>query len=282
MAPSGSLDDLVADSRFTAQERVVPSTTDAPDVTLLILSPTGFTGPRPVIYYIHGGGMVLGDRYTGIELVAPFAANHGAIIVSVEYRLSPEHPHPAPIDDCYAGLVWTAEHADEFHADPHQISVLGISAGGGLAAGITLMARDRSGPAITHQILWSPMLDDRELTPSSVDFTGEGSWHRENNRFAWAALLGDAVRSDTVSPYAAPARAVDLSGLPPAFIDVGNAEPFRDPAIDYAARLSQAGIQVEFHMWPGGVHTFELMVPDAPISVGNRHARHAYVERMLA
>jgi acetyl esterase/lipase len=205
----------------------------------------------------------------------------GAVVVSVEYRLAPEHPHPAPVEDCYAGLVWTAEHADELGIDPQRLLIYGGSAGGGLSAGTALLARDRGGPPLSHQILLCPMLDDRGITQSSQELDGEGVWDRNANLTGWTALLGADRGGPDVSPYAAPARATDLSGLPPTYLDVGTVETFRDETIEYAARLARAGVSVELHVWAGAFHGFEGFAPQAAVSQDSRAARRGYLRRAL-
>jgi acetyl esterase/lipase len=264
------------------EDRQVPGPAGAPDIALTILRPTSGTGPWPAVYNIHGGGMIIGDRRTGLDGLLDWVVELGVVVVSVEYRLAPEHPHPAPVEDCYAGLVWTAEHAEELGIDPDRLAINGGSAGGGLAAGTALMARDRGGPALTHQILACPMLDDRGITPSSQELDGEGVWDRNANLVGWTALLGEARGGPDVSPYAAPARAVDLSGLPATYIDVGAVETFRDEAIDYAARLSQAGVSVELHMWAGAFHGFEGLAPQAAVSQASLAAKMSYLRRAFA
>jgi acetyl esterase/lipase len=264
------------------EERQIPGPEGAPDISVLILRPAAGAGPWPGVYHTHGGGMVLGTRRTGAEEMAIWVEEVGVVAVSVEYRLAPEHPHPAPAEDCYAGLVWTAAHAGELGIDPDRLVIAGASAGGGLAAGTALMARDRGGPALTHQILMCPMLDDRGITPSSQELDGEGIWDRTSNLTGWTALLGDARGGPDVSPYAAPARAEDLTGLPATFIDVGSVETFRDEDIDYAARLSRAGVPVEFHLWPGGFHGFDGMAPQSALAQAARAARLGYVRRALS
>jgi acetyl esterase/lipase len=203
-------------------------------------------------------------------------------VVSVEYRLAPETPHPGPVEDCYAGLAWTAAHAAELGIDPDRIIVGGASAGGGLSAAVALLARDRGGPALAGQLLMCPMLDDRNDTLSSLQMTGLGIWDHAANDLGWTALLGDAKGGPDVSPYAAPARATDLSGLPPAYIDVGSAETFRDEDVAYATRIWQAGGIAELHVWPGGFHGFTVMVPDAAISRAAVAAPGAWLRRLLA
>ncbi|CAM5680172.1 alpha/beta hydrolase [Streptomyces griseorubiginosus] len=263
------------------QNLSVPGPPGAPDISLLVLKPVGSTAGAPVFYYMHGGGMIIGDHRTGVAGVLDWAVDTGAVVVSVNYRLAPEHPDPAPVEDCYAGLLWIHEHAAEIGGDPERIVVAGASAGGGLAAGVTLLARDRGGPPLLGQVLMCPMLDDRFLTPSSRELEGEGVWDATSNATGWNALLGERRGGDQVSIYAAPARATDLAGLPSAFVDVGSVETFRDEDIDYAARLLQAGVQCELHVWPGGFHGFDGMAPLAALSQTASATRTAWVRRLL-
>ncbi|MBB2910561.1 acetyl esterase/lipase [Streptosporangium becharense] len=267
---------LVADERVTIEDRTVPGPDGDPDVRLRIYRPAGQDGPLPGLYWIHGGGMILGE----VEMEDPRLIDHvlkvGCVIVSVDYRLAPEHPDPAPVEDCYAGLVWTAKNAADLGIAPDRLAVGGLSAGGGLAAGTVLLARDRGGPPLVFQLLVCPMLDDRNTTPSSREFTDAIVWDRAANILGWTALLGDRRGGDDVSPYAAPARATDLSGLPPAYIDVGELEVFRDECADYALRLVQAGVSTEFHLYPGAFHGFDGLFPQAEIS------RRAAAERVVA
>ncbi|WP_198679292.1 alpha/beta hydrolase [Thermomonospora amylolytica] len=274
-------DDLRRGGAVEFTELAVPGPEGAPDVSLLVCRPAGTTGLLPAVYFMHGGGMILGDNRSGIEMVLDWVQELGVVAVSVEYRLAPEHPHPAPVEDCYAGLTWTAEHAAELGIDPERIIVAGVSAGGGLAAALALMARDRGGPELAGQMLVCPMLDDRNETPSSHQMAGLGVWDRTSNETGWSALLGDARGGPEVSPYAAPARAEDLSGLPPAFIDVGSAETFRDEDVAYATRIWQAGGRAELHVWPGGFHGFDQFAPHAALSQEARAARVRWLRRML-
>jgi acetyl esterase/lipase len=274
-------DELRRDGAFEVEERAVPGPPGAPDISLLICRPAGVTAPLAAVYHTHGGGMVIGDNRTGVHEILDWAQELGLVVVSVEYRLAPEHPHPAPVEDCYAGLVWTAEHAAELGIAPGRIVVAGASAGGGLAAALALLARDRGGPALAGQVLMCPMLDDRNDTPSSRQMAGLGVWDRSSNKTGWTALLGEGRGGPDVSPYAAPARADDLSGLPPAFIDVGSAETFRDEDVTYATRLWQAGGRAELHVWPGGFHGFDLLAPQAAISQEARAARLRWLRRLL-
>ncbi|MDA0638784.1 alpha/beta hydrolase [Nonomuraea sp. MCN248] len=272
-------EELSRDGAFELEELSVPG--PAGDVPLLVCRPSGAPGPAGTVFYAHGGGMVIGDNRMGLPEVLDWAQELRLVVVSVEYRLAPEHPHPIPVEDCYAGLTWTAGNAAGLGAAPDRLVVAGLSAGGGLAAALALMARDRGGPALAGQLLMCPMLDDRDATPSSAQMAGLGVWDRTANETGWSALLGEARGGPGVSPYAAPARAEDLSGLPPAFIDVGSAETFRDEDVAYASRIWQAGGQAELHVWPGGFHSFDLLVPDAALSVAAKRARVSWLRRLL-
>lgn len=234
----------------------------------------------PGILHTHGGGMIAGNRMTGMHILLPWIVVHDAVAVTVDYRLAPEFPDPYPVEDCYAALVWMAEHAAELGIAGERLMIAGASAGGGLAAGTALLARDRKGPRLTGQVLICPMLDDRDETVSSTQFEGSGLWDRASNVMGWTALLGERRATDNVSIYAAPARATDLSGLPPAFIDCGSAEVFRDEDVAYASALWAAGVQAELHVWPGGFHGFD-MIADTALGRAAIAARDAWVARHL-
>ncbi|MCP2166256.1 alpha/beta hydrolase [Goodfellowiella coeruleoviolacea] len=272
-----------------AEELTAPGP-DGTEVPLLVLRPkdtghpggTDPAGPLPGLYFIHGGGMVAGSNYTGLDWVLAWMAAIPLVAVSVDYRLAPEHPHPAPVEDCYAGLVWVGEHLAELGIDPDRLVVAGGSAGGGLAAATALLARDRVGPRLRGQLLVCPMLDDRASTPSSTELVGEGVWDSISNATGWSALLGAAAGGPDVSPYAAPARATDLSGLPPAFVEAGSVETYRDEAVAYASRLWQAGGQAELHIWAGGCHNFDGVVPHTPLAREARASRINWLRRVLA
>lgn len=280
--PPPSDEDLACDGMFTVETLTAPGPTGAPDISLLVCRPAAVSTPTAAIYHTHGGGMIMGTNRTGMLGMMGLAKELSLAVVSVEYRLAPECPHPAPVEDCYAGLAWTAAHAAELGIDPARVVIGGASAGGGLAAGVALMARDRRGPDLFGQLLLCPMLDDRNDTPSARQMAGLGVWDRTANDTGWRALLGDACGGADVSPYAAPARATDLSGLPPAFVDVGSAETFRDEDIAYAGRMMQAGGQVELHVWPGGFHGFDGFVPTAAVSRDAVAARANWLRRLLA
>jgi acetyl esterase/lipase len=225
--------------------------------------------------------MVLGDRYSGIEPVLDWVQLFDAVAVSVEYRLAPENPDPAPLQDCYAALLWTAAHAEHLGIDPTRLILAGASAGGGLAAGLALLSRDRSGPGLAGQLLMYPMLDDHNATVSAAQIDGVGVWDRRSNDTGWDALLGPRRGTPEVSIYAAPARATDLTGLPPAFIDVGTVDVFRDENVDYASRIWAAGGDAELHVWPGGFHAFDLFAPNSPLAQAMAAARTDWLHRLL-
>ncbi len=225
-------------------ERTVPAD---PDVSVRIYRPHQARG---AVVWMHGGGWVMGDLDTEDPWAARIAEGSGAVVISVNYRLSPEHRFPAALDDAYAVLTWTAEHAAELGIDPDRIAVGGHSAGGGLAAQVALRARDRQGPPIRFQLLNEPELDDRQQTWSARQFTDTPWVNRDVVTASWRHYLGSAPASQ----YAAPARATDLSGLPPAYIATAEFDPNRDEGIDYALRLLQAGVPVELHQWPGTFH----------------------------
>lgn len=275
--------DLTMGGAFEVEDRQVPGPEGEPDISLLICRPATAqsAGPRPVIYHVHGGGMVIGNNRVGVDVPLAWAQALDAVVVSVEYRLAPEHPHPAPVEDVYAGLLWTADHAAEIGADPERIVIAGASAGGGLSAALALLTRDRKGPQPIGQVLMCPMLDDRNDTPSTYQMAGLGVWDRTANETGWTALLGSRRGGPDVPAYAAPARAEDLTGLPPAFLDVGSAETFRDEVVAYASRVWQAGGVAELHVWPGGFHGFDGFAPQAAVSQAARGAQVAWLRRLL-
>ncbi|CAL9372601.1 Carboxylesterase NlhH [Streptomyces sp. enrichment culture] len=274
--------DLTLGGTFEVEDRRVPGPQGEPDISLLICRPAAEpAGPRPVIYHVHGGGMVIGTNRVGVDVPLAWAQALDAVVVSVEYRLAPEHPHPAPVEDVYAGLLWTADHAAEIGADPERIVIAGASAGGGLCAALALLTRDRKGPQPIGQVLMCPMLDDRNDTPSTYQMAGLGVWDRTANETGWTALLGSRRGGPDVPAYAAPARAEDLTGLPPAFLDVGSAETFRDEVVAYASRIWQAGGVAELHVWPGGFHGFDGFAPQAAVSQAARGAQVAWLRRLL-
>ena len=235
-------------------ELMVPGPEGAPDVRVRRYRPAGQDGPLPALVYLHGGGFVVGSLDLYDADARRIAAEVGAVVFSVDYRLAPEHPFPAGLEDCYATLVWVAENAGELGVDPDRIGVGGESAGGGLSAGVALLARDRGGPRLCLQFLGIPELDDR-LETESMRTIEAPITTIANGEISWDSYLGTGVRgTDQVSPYAAPARATDLAGLPPALVTAYEFDALRDEGIAYAQRLMSAGVSTELHVYPGAFH----------------------------
>lgn len=225
--------------------------------------------------YVRGGGVFLCSIDTHDPICRRYTAASGVPMLSVDFRFAPEHPYPTSVEDCYAGLVWAVEHAAELGVDPSRIAIMGDSAGGGMAAGVALMARDRGGPAIKAQILVYPMLDDRTTRPDP-EIEPFAMWSTDDNITGWGCLLGEAAGGDDVASYAAPAREQNLAGLPAAYIEVGQLDIFRGEDTDYAERLSRAGVEVELHVHPGVPHAFEVFAPDSAV------ARRSAADRVRA
>lgn len=283
-SPGSSEDEIravIADRGFTSRDLPIAGH-EGDEIVVSIIEKAGRTGIGPGFVHAHGGGMVFNSRWHGVVSFLDWAERFNGVIVTVEYRLAPEFPDPFPVEDCYAGLVWAADHAAELGIDLSRLVIGGASAGGGLAAGTALLARDRRGPALVGQLLMCPMLDDRDETVSSQQYEGVGVWDRASNVMGWTALLGERRGTDNVSIYAAPARARDLTNLPPAFIDCGSAEVFRDEDVAYATRLWAAGVQAELHVWAGGFHGFDVFAPQSAAAVAMRAARDNWVQRLLA
>jgi acetyl esterase/lipase len=239
------------------QERSLSSEPGAPDVRVLVYVPKGAPRPLGALLWIHGGGYVLGSADGDDVLVKTIVDRVGCAAVSVDYRLAPEAPFPAPVEDCYTALRWLHAHAAELGVNSDRIAIGGSSAGGGLAAALGLLARDRAEVPVAFQLLLVPMLDDRTVThPDPHPLTGEFVWTAESNRFGWSALLGHAPGIDGVSAYAVPARAASLAGLPPTFIGTGALDLFLEEDMEYARRLVRAGVPTELHMYPGVYHGF--------------------------
>ncbi|WP_280690783.1 MULTISPECIES: alpha/beta hydrolase [unclassified Kitasatospora] len=280
--PRPTVGELRADGRFDVEELRAPGLRDGREVRLVSARPAGIAGPLPLLYYMHGGGMIMGNAWSVLpRLLREWALPEQLAVISVEYRLAPQAPYLGPVEDCYAGLVWAAEHAAELGLDADRVVIGGKSAGGGLAAALALLTRDRGGPVPIGQLLLSPMLDDRDDTFSSHQMAGRDTWDRSSNATAWRALLGDRYGAADLPPYAAPARATDLSELPAAYLEVGSAETFRDEAVAYANAIWQAGGEAELHVWPGAFHGFDTLAPRAALSQDARDARSRWLRRIL-
>ena len=266
---------------ITSEDRQVPGPKGDPDVFVRIYQPTDRPAKLPALVWIHGGGYVVGTVEQDDLLAKHWSKAVNCVIASVEYRLAPEHPHPAPVEDCYAALKWFAAHAGEFGVDTSRIAIGGASAGAGLAAGLALLTRDRGEIELAYQLLIYPMLDDRNIEQASETALDTYVWTRENNLLGWRAYLGREPGGADVSQYAAAARATDLSGLPPAYIPIGDLDLFLDENIDYARRLLAAGVPTELHVYPGGFHGFDGMAPRAELAQRFHADRDQALKRIL-
>lgn len=275
--------DEVLDPRgeVVIERLTVPAASGDELLPALIARPKGASGALPFIYYTANGGKIRQGETAGLmPSDVRWVAAHGIALVSISPRPGPQHRHPAQVEDAVAGLTWLVDNAETLGLDPEAVILLGKSGGGGIAASTALHLRDHGGPRVAFQMLVYPMLDDRETTPSSTwDALG---WTPAHNRMGWRAILGDEAAGENVSPYAAAARAEDLSGLPPAYIEVGSSEIFRDEDIDYATRLAAAGVPIELHSWMGGFHGFEIIAPDAEISRACLAARDSFLARAVS
>jgi acetyl esterase/lipase len=251
---------------LTTEDRYAPGPAGAPDVLVRLYRPADLPSPAAALYWVHGGGMILGSIAMNDDSCAAIADKLKILVASVEYRLAPEYPYPAPMEDCYAGLRWFARAAAGLGVDPARIAIGGASAGGGLAAGLGLLARDRGEVAVAFQLLVYPMLDDRNITPSSHAVVDPKVWNRDANTVGWNAYLAGRAGADDVPVYAAPARATELAGLPPTYINVGDLDLFVDEDIAYAQALMRAGVPVELHVYPGAFHGSNNFVSRAVLS----------------
>lgn len=243
-------------SGMTIEDRTIAGPEGAPEVPVRIFTPDGHSGTTAGILHIHGGGFVVGNLDSELGSCLALCRNLGVVVVSVDYRLSPETPFPGGLEDCYAALCWTHDNAAELGVDSARIAVLGMSAGGGLTASTALLARERGGPAIAFQFLGIPELDDRLETTSMQTFVDTPMWNRPNAEVSWDCYLGENYSrgGDDVPGLAAPAREADLSGLPPAYVSTMEFDPLRDEGIEYGLRLLQAGVPTELHSYPGTFH----------------------------
>lgn len=264
------------------QVRTTPSMIKGPESELLVkvYEPKNRSKTKlPAVFWIHGGGYLLGHPDGDDGLCERIVLGVNCVVVSIDYRLAPEHIFPAAIEDCYAGLKWTVDNAEAFKIDTSRVAIAGASAGGGLTAALALMVRDKGEVEVAFQMPLYPMIDDRNITPSSYEITEENlpkAWNREANLLAWSMYLGDNISGD-ISPYAAPTRAKDLTGLPPTYTCVGQLDPFRDETIEFVARLAQAGVPVEFHLYPGCFHGFDSVFSDAKVS---KRANSEYINAL--
>lgn len=273
--------DQPVNPNVTHEDHFAPGHDGAPDVRVRIYTPVTSDGVAqtklPGLVYIHGGGMILGSIEGEEARCIALCEKLRIAVASVDYRKAPENPYPAAPDDCYAGASWVFANATKLGIDKSNIGIYGGSAGGGLAIAVALMARDRSGPKFTYMMPVYPMIDDRNVTHSSHEVTDVGIWDRAGNIQAWDWYLG----GEPADHYAAPTRAKGLSGLPPAYIDVGQVDMFRDENFDFAMRLNQAGVPCEFHVNPGAFHSSETFAPEADLSKRIWAARFEALRRFI-
>lgn len=249
-----------------AIDNLVPGPADAPDVAVRIYRPEKHHGLLPALLWIHGGGYMFGSIEHEDMLAKQLAIAADCVVMSVEYRLAPECPFPGPVEDCYAALKWLAAHTKELEVDPARIAIGGASAGGGLAAGLALLARDHKEVNVIFQLLIYPMLDDCNTAPAGANLPDTLLWRREDNFIGWQSYLGCKPGGKGVSPYASAFRAADLTGLPPAYITVGEIDLFRNESVLYAQRLIEACVPTDLHVYAGAFHAFDGIAPEASVS----------------
>lgn len=261
---------------------LIPSLFEDHFVEAYLYRPIASCVGRPAILHMHGGGYTAGHPFMSDSSNRQLAHDHDCLVLSVNYRKAPDVPHPGPVEDCYSALAWLRTNADMLGVDPAKLAVKGGSSGGGLAASLTLMNRDRGEISLIFQMLTYPMLDDRTGAVGGHNpITGEFIWTPESNRFGWASLLGRAPGGADVPYTASPARAPDLSGLPPAFIVVGQLDLFVDEDIAYAQRLIRDGVPVELYVYPGAYHGFDN-VPGSEVATACIDAGQAALRRVFA
>lgn len=279
---NGMLEQMTADlppnDNVVVEDRAISGVAGSPEIGIRIYRPTEASGVTPGLYFIHGGGMVMGTLETDHLTAVMLCETLGVVVVSVDYRLAPENPAPAAIEDCYSGFVWMAKNAGELGCDPERLMIYGGSAGGGLAIATALVSRDRGGPDIHFLMAPYPMIDDRNETGSSQEITDIGIWDREGNIEAWTWYLG----GQPADQYSAPTRATNLAGLPPTFIDVGDQDLFMDEDVEFAQRLESAGVPVELHVYPGAYHASEVFAPTALLSQKIWSTRIAALQRAIS
>jgi acetyl esterase/lipase len=253
-------------SSIAVEEFAITHPEDSTTLNLKSFRPLTGSTEKPALLWIHGGGYVMGSAGDTDQTLAQIALETDCTVFSVDYRLAPEHAYPAALDDCFDCLLWLQKHANQLKIDPARIAIGGASAGAGLTAALALRARDEGTQQVLFQLLIYPMLDHRHRTPSSRAIQDPNLWNEQTNRLAWALYLGALTDHDEIPLYASASLAADLTNLPPAFVCVGDLDIFLDEDIDYAQRLLQAGVPTELHVYPGAIHGFDMLAPDAAIS----------------
>jgi acetyl esterase/lipase len=277
--PLVSMQGIELSDAVTRTDRAVPGPEGAPEIEVRVHRPVGRPGALPCVFSIHGGGYIFGSKDQDDLRFDKWCPSLGIVGVSVDYRLAPETPYPGPLEDCYAALAWVFRNADDLGVDRSRIGICGASAGGGLAAGLALLARDRGDLDIAFQLLIYPMIDDRMANPSSG--WEVPVWTPTYNTFGWRSYLGSLYGTADVPPYAAAARAEDLSGLPPTLISVGTADGFCDEDIIYAQRLNHAGVPTELHVYPGAPHGFDAFGAASPLAARGRRDMKDWLSGIL-
>lgn len=273
-------DGILLSDKVTRTDITVEGPPGALELRLRIHRPKDAEGELPALFWMHGGGYVIGAPEQDDLRFDRWCQRFGLVGVVPEYRLAPEHPYPAAIEDSYAGLRWVKEQGAQLGIDPTRVGIGGPSGGGGLAAGLGLLVRDRGELDIDYQMLIYPMIDDRR-TSVTANWTVP-VWSPESNAFGWASYLGDLFGTDEVPPYAAAAREIHPSGLPPTYIMVGSLDGFADEDIDYAKRLNHAGVDVELHVYPGAPHGFEGFAPFTDVARQARRDINGWLARQLS
>ena len=253
-------------SSIAVEEFAITHPEDSTTLNLKSFRPLTGSTEKPALLWIHGGGYVMGSAGDTDQTLAQIALETDCTVFSVDYRLAQEHAYPAALDDCFDCLLWLQKHANQLKIDPARIAIGGASAGAGLTAALALRARDEGTQQVLFQLLIYPMLDHRHRTPSSRAIQDPNLWNEQTNRLAWALYLGALTDHDEIPLYASASLAADLTNLPPAFVCVGDLDIFLDEDIDYAQRLLQAGVPTELHVYPGAIHGFDMLAPDAAIS----------------
>ncbi|MCB2412915.1 alpha/beta hydrolase [Demequina sp. TTPB684] len=282
LAAPFSMAELTMHGAFAREERTVTRPSDGTGLSVVVYTPVDARRPLPVLLHLHGGGLIAGQADSDTPGLLQGVADAGCALVVVDYRLAPEHPFPAALDDATTALAWLASDDAPPLLDGSRIVLSGVSAGGGLAATAALYARDHDGPPLAGLLLMCPMLDHRSDSPSARQMEGTGSWDRTANATGWRAYLGQDPSETAPPPYASAASCDDHRGLPPTFIDVGSAETFRSECVSFADAIWTAGGDAELHVWPGGAHGFDFLAPWARMARDARAARTAWLRRVLS
>ena len=266
--------------RVTRTNVLAPGLPGQPEVRLRVHRRTNASGAQACIFWIHGGGYLLGHPLQDDDRFDLWCQQQELVGVSIDYRLAPEHPYPAALDDCYAGLAWVVRHGAAFGIDGSKVGIGGASAGAGLAAGLALRVRDQGELRIDYQLLLYPMIDDTRSTHSAS--WEVPIWNPESNAFGWGAYLGALADGNAIPAYAAATRAADLTGLPPTFLMVGSMDGFVDENLEFAKRLNHAGVAVDLHLYPGGPHGFDGFVPNTALAQRARKETGDWLASQLA